>query len=169
MVSPGDLAVPGRPLVRLASASGRRVEASPGENEAARVAIGDSIDIVLNSGTIAGRVVEMVGSVDPDTRRRTIRIELPAGSNPPVGSFARVRLPGPVQKEIVAPLAAVREQGGLRIAWVVGRDGRAELRYVRTGEKVGSDSLEIQSGLAAGERVVLDPPADLVAGARVTS
>jgi RND family efflux transporter MFP subunit len=169
MVSPGDLAVPGRPLVRLASASGRRIEAFPGEEEAGRVSVGDAIEVVVGQKTIVGRVVEVVGSVDRETRRRLIRVELPADTDPAVGSFARVRLPGPAQKGLVAPAAAVREQGALKIAWAVGRDGRAELRYVRTGNRVGSDAIEIQSGLSAGDRVVVDPPADLVAGARLSS
>ena len=50
----------------------------------------------------------------------------------------------------------------------VGPDGRVVLRYVRTGGHAGS-SVEVRSGLQAGERVVLDPPADLEAGTRVSS
>jgi multidrug efflux pump subunit AcrA (membrane-fusion protein) len=42
------------------------------------------------------------------------------------------------------------------------------LRYVRTGSRSGG-SVEVRSGLEAGERVVLDPPADLEAGTRVSS
>ena len=43
------------------------------------------------------------------------------------------------------------------------------LRYVRTGAHAKGGLVEIRSGLEAGERVVLDPPADLEAGTRVTS
>ncbi|HEY6100549.1 MAG TPA: efflux RND transporter periplasmic adaptor subunit [Anaeromyxobacter sp.] len=168
MVSPGDLAVPGRPLVRLASASGRRVEASPGEEEAARVSVGDPVEVVVAGRTLPGRVAEIVGSVDRETRRRSIRVDLPADADPAIGSFARVRLPGTVERRLVAPRSALRDQGGLRIAWAVGRDGRAELRYVRTGESSGPDAVEIRAGLSAGERVVVDPPADLSAGTRLS-
>jgi multidrug efflux pump subunit AcrA (membrane-fusion protein) len=59
-------------------------------------------------------------------------------------------------------------RGGLEIAWAVGPDGRVALRYVRTGSRAGG-TVEVRSGLQAGERVILDPPADLEAGTRVLS
>jgi RND family efflux transporter MFP subunit len=168
-VSPGDLAAPGRPLVRLASIGGRRVEASPGEREAERLSVGEEVSLELGGQIILGRIGEIVGAVDPATRRRTVRVDLPAGVEPAVGTFARVRLTGPSQARILAPARAVVARGGLELAWVVGADGVVSLRYVRTGTPAGEGLLEIRSGLEAGERVVLDPPADLEAGTRVRS
>jgi RND family efflux transporter MFP subunit len=168
MVSPGDLAAPGRPLVRLASASGRRVEAAPGEGEAALLKPGDALEIAIGGRTITGRVAEIVGAVDPSTRRRTVRVDLPAGEEPPIGSFARLLLAGPATPRLLVPERAVVARGGLEIAWAVGPDERVALRYVRTGGRAGG-SVEVRSGLEAGERVVLDPPADLEAGTRVSS
>lgn len=169
MVSPGDLAAPGRPLVRLASISGRRVQAEPAEEDAARLTVGDPVDVVLTSGPVRGRVAEIIGAVDPATRRRTVRIDLPAGVDPAVGSFARVVLPGPRETRLVVPSRAVVERGGLELAWAVGPDRRVSLRYVRTGAAAGEGLVEVRSGLEAGERIVLDPPTDLEAGARVRS
>jgi RND family efflux transporter MFP subunit len=168
MVSVGDLAGPGRPLVRVASIAGRRVEAAPSEEEAARLSPGDEVEVVIGGRSLRGRVVEIVGAVDPATRRRTIRIDLPEGTEPAVGTFARVLLPGPREPRILAPARAVVARGGLKLAWAVGSDGKAALRYVRTGP-VSGDLVEIRSGLDAGETVVLDPPADLEAGTRVRS
>jgi HlyD family secretion protein len=65
------------------------------------------------------------------------------------------------------PERAVVARGGLEIAWAVGTDGRVALRYVRTGRRAGG-SVEVRSGLEAGEKVVLDPPADLETGTRVS-
>lgn len=168
MVSPGDLAAPGRPLVRLASATGRRVEAAPGEAEAALLRTGDALEIAIGGRTVTGRVAEIVGAVDPATRRRTVRVDLPAGIEPPIGSFARLVLAGASTAKLLVPERAVIARGGLEIVWAVGPDGRAALRYVRTGARSGG-SVEVRSGLEAGERVVLDPPADLEAGTRVAS
>jgi HlyD family secretion protein len=169
LVSPGDLAVPGRPLVRLASASGRRVEAAPGEREAARLSVGEEVAVVLEGKTLTGRIAEIVGGVDPGTRRRTVRVDLPPGVEPAVGTFARLRLPGETSVRVVAPARAVVSRGGLELAWAVGPDGAVALRYVRTGPPAGEGIVEIRSGLQVGERVVLDPPADLEAGTRVAS
>jgi RND family efflux transporter MFP subunit len=169
MASAGDLAAPGRPLVRLASTKGRRVEAAPGEEDAARLSVGQSIPVVLGGKVVDGRIVEIVGAVDPATRRRIVRIDLPRGVEPPVGSFARLRLAGPSTPRLVAPARAVVTRGGLQIAWAIGNDGRVSLRYVRTGPPAGPGLVEIRSGLKAGERVVLDPPGDLTAGTRAIS
>ncbi len=169
MVSAGDLVAPGRPLVRLASVEGRRVEAAPGEEETARLSVGDAVPVVLGDRILEGRIVEIVGAVDPATRRRAVRVELPAGIEPPVGSFARLRLPGPSAPRLVLPARAIVTRGGLEIAWAVGDDGRVVLRYVRTGASAGPGLVEIRSGLEAGERVVLDPPEDLAAGTRAIS
>jgi RND family efflux transporter MFP subunit len=167
-VSPGDLAGPGRPLVRIASLSGRRVEAAPAEQDAAALEPGGTLEVVVGGRTVTGRIVEIVGTVDPWTRRRTVRVDLPAGFEPALGSFARVVLPGPAVPRLFAPASAVVARGGLEIAWAVDRDGRVALRYVRTGSR-RDGNVEVLSGLEAGERVVLDPPADLEAGTRVTS
>ena len=169
LVSVGDLAAPGRPLVRLATVTGRRIEAAPGEREAAGLSVGDAVEVEIQGARASGRVAEIVGAVDPSTRRRTIRVDLPAGSEPAVGTFARLLLPGPKQPRLLAPSRAVVARGGLELAWAVGADGALSLRYVRTGPPATEGLVEIRSGLEAGERVVLDPPADLEAGMRVAS
>jgi multidrug efflux pump subunit AcrA (membrane-fusion protein) len=86
-----------------------------------------------------------------------------------VGSFARLRLPGAQESRIVVPHSAIVQRGGLEIAWIVGVDERVSLRYVRTGPRMADGLVQIRSGLEAGERVVVDPPSSLAAGARVSS
>jgi RND family efflux transporter MFP subunit len=66
---------------------------------------------------------------------------------------------------IVVPKAAIRSAGGTSIVWVV-RDERVERRAVRVGAASG-EQVEIVSGLNAGERVVVEGPAELADGARV--
>ena len=168
-VSPGDLAAPGRPLVRLASIGGRRVEVFPGEQEAERLSVGDEVGIEIDGRALHGPIAEIVGAVDPATRRRTVRVDLPAGVEPAIGTFARVRLSGPSRPRVLVPAQAVVARGGLELAWVAGADGAVSLRYVRTGAPAGGGMVEIRSGLEAGDRVVLDPPPDLEAGTRVRS
>lgn len=167
-VSPGDLAGPGRPLVRIASLSGRRVEAAAAEQDAAALAPGATLEVEVAGRTVTGRIAEIVGTVDPSTRRRIVRVDLPAGMEPAPGSFARVVLPGPAVPRLFVPAGAVVARGGLEIAWAVDRDGSVALRYVRTGSR-REGNVEVLSGLEAGERVIVDPPADLESGTKVTS
>jgi len=49
---------------------------------------------------------------------------------------------------------------------VVDADGRARFRLVRTGAAADS-SIEVQSGLTAGERIVLSPGAAVDNGTRI--
>ena len=169
-------------LVRLsaprarANADGRRstslhrvsAATAPGEDQASVLEEGESVEVAVGDRTWTGRVAEIVGAVDSATRRRTVRIDLPAGVDPPVGAFARLLLPGPAEERLVAPARVVVARGGLEMVWAVSEQGRADLRYVRTG--AARDGLvELRSGVAAGERLVLDPPADLEAGTRIRS
>lgn len=67
---------------------------------------------------------------------------------------------------LIIPTSAVqRQQDGQEIAWVLQGDG-VEKRQLRLGAST-EDETVVLSGLKAGERVILSPPADLAAGKRV--
>jgi RND family efflux transporter MFP subunit len=66
---------------------------------------------------------------------------------------------------LVVPQAALREDGGQDVVWVVD-DERLERRAVRVGA-ASSDGVEVLAGLAAGERVVVEPSVELEDGMRV--
>ncbi len=67
---------------------------------------------------------------------------------------------------MLAPKRALRSVEGRDVVFVV-RDGRVERRAVTAGPVQG-DEVEIASGLASGEQVVVDGPASLKDGDRVT-
>jgi hypothetical protein len=66
---------------------------------------------------------------------------------------------------VLVPAAAVRVEGKSGIVFVVA-DDKAQRRAVTLGQSVGPDR-QVLSGLSAGERVVLSPPASLDDGAAV--
>lgn len=72
----------------------------------------------------------------------------------------------PAGRAVAIPRHAVREQDGRSLVFVV-RDNRAERRAVTLGGPPTGDAV-VTAGLAAGERVVLDPPATLTDGTVVT-
>jgi hypothetical protein len=117
---------------------------------------------------VTAPVVEIVAASDPATRRRLVRVELPPDLQPAVGTYARVLLPSTATSEkTLVPAAALVKRGGLDVAWVVGAGETIELRYVQPGSTSPDGRVEVRSGLSGGERVVLSPPADLAAGARL--
>ena len=70
-----------------------------------------------------------------------------------------------VARAVLVPKAALQERDGRAVVFVV-RDGRAERRAVTVNTTSGGDT-EVGTGLAAGERVVLDAPKDLTDGSIV--
>jgi hypothetical protein len=66
---------------------------------------------------------------------------------------------------VLAPAAAIASRDGNDVAFVV-NDEQVQRRTLKLGRTLGEDR-EVLDGLAGGDTVVLDPPADLADGARV--
>ena len=69
------------------------------------------------------------------------------------------------RRGVLVPAAAVRNVDGRNVLFVA-RDGRVERRVVPASEFNNATKL-VESGLAPGERVVVDPPPGLVDGEAV--
>ncbi len=70
---------------------------------------------------------------------------------------------GAARRVVRIPRAAVRGASGGESVWVVDSQGKIERRAVRLAAGAG-DPAEVTAGLAAGEKVVVEGPATLVAG-----
>lgn len=120
-----------------------------------------------------GRIVRTEGELDAKTRmiHAVARIEDPYArgddpNRPPlsVGLFVTAQIEGKVVDGVVAlPRAALRHDGKVL---VVDPDDRLTMRSVEVLKRDRSQVL-IASGLAAGERVCISPPALAVEGMRV--
>jgi len=67
-----------------------------------------------------------------------------------------------VQRGVLVPAAAIRQDAGADVIYVV-RDGRAERRAVTLGGAQG-DSRQVQTGISAGDSVIVDAPPTLKDG-----
>lgn len=65
-----------------------------------------------------------------------------------------------------APRASVRGSQGEEFVFVVGSENRLERRAIKLGPG-GEDPAEVVAGLSAGERVLVEGPADLAAGVEI--
>jgi membrane fusion protein, multidrug efflux system len=160
----GDMAMPGRPLVTVYDPAALRVSAQVPQTVAARLAP-DAAAMAEVPATPAGRIkpakVQLLPTVDPATHTQELRLDLPAevkGVTP--GMFARAWLPmasGASARLFVSPQSVLR-RAEMTAVYVIGADGMPLLRQVRLG-RAEADRVEVLSGVAAGERVALDPQA----------
>ena len=72
----------------------------------------------------------------------------------------------PAGTQVIVPKAALQNSDDRDVVWVV-RDGRVERRAVTVAQTSGDEST-IAAGLNGGEKVVINPPADLAEGAKVS-
>ncbi|MBS0319129.1 MAG: efflux RND transporter periplasmic adaptor subunit [Proteobacteria bacterium] len=161
----GDMALPGRPLVTLYDPAAMRVSvalpqavaATQGRFDGARVELPDVVD-----APVVPIAAQLLPAVDASTHTQELRLDLPPGlAAVRPGMFARVSLGAlaPSQdNRIYVPASAIVRRTELTAVYVVGDDGTARLRQVRTGPASGA-RVEVLSGLAVGERVALDPQA----------
>ncbi|MBS0446008.1 MAG: efflux RND transporter periplasmic adaptor subunit [Proteobacteria bacterium] len=166
----GDMALPGKPLLVVYDPHVLRVSAALPQSAAARLPAGAKADVRVELPElpevrrwIEPAARELLPTVDPATHTRTLRLGLPAGlAGVAPGLFARVWLSGvaaPAEgPRLYVPARSVVRRAELSAVYVVGADGRPALRQVRTGPVAG-DRIEVLAGLAAGERVALDPQA----------
>jgi len=159
----GDMAMPGRRLMTLYDPAALRVSVAVPQTLAGGVSL-DQPPTVELPDVVPGRIdpvgAQLLPAVDPATHTQELRLDLPAplaGVRP--GTFARVWLAPPgSDTPLYVPARAVMRRAELSVVYVIAEEGMPRLRQVRVGRREG-DNVEILSGVAAGERVALDPQA----------
>ena len=133
----------------------------------------ESIELILADGSTfpnKGRLL----SVDRQVQASTGTILITAlvrnpGSILRPGFFARARILAQILKNaVVVPQRAVSEVQGSYQLGVVGADGKAEIRPVQVGPRLGTDWV-ITSGLKVGEKVVVEGLQKIKSGAPVVA
>jgi RND family efflux transporter MFP subunit len=170
LVEVGDLAAPGRPLVRLESLSGRQIWLTVREADIHRLQAGGMIEVGFDSMAperrFPGTVDEIVPAADPATHTFTVKVgvedvEIASGSS------GRGYIAGDAGERLVVPSSAVHRRGGLELVVIRGPDGLARTRAVTTGAELGEGRVEVLSGLAEGDQALIDAPGPLPDGTPV--
>lgn len=168
IASEGDMAAPGMPLVELEGEGAFQVEAGIPDSLASGLAADAVVRVEVPAAQVrfSAPISELAAATDPGARSVTARINLPAdvAGNGALrtGLFARLQVPGAPARALRVPAGAVSLVGQMERVFVA-NNGRAELRLVKTGA-TRDGRVEVLSGLSAGERVVVAPPAGLREG-----
>jgi len=170
MIEVGDLAAPGRPLVRLESLSGRKVWLTIREADIGRITKGQKLTLRFDTrsdlGDVSGIVDEIVSAADPATHTFTVKVSL-GNLDVSSGIAARALLPGDETSRLAVPTSAVFYRGGLELVVVRNQDGTARTRAVTTGSQIAGDRIEILSGLSEGDQIVVDASGPVADGTPV--
>lgn len=152
----GDLAAPGRGLLEVEDPATARFEADMPLGLSGKVQLGAKFPVTLNDGgagaVVEGRVSEIEPVADPVSRTFRVKLDLAPDARWRAGMFGRVAVPGAESVLLSVPAASVVVRGQMEYV-LVESGGKARLRVVRTGKRIGDD-VQVLSGLEAGERVV---------------
>ena len=164
LANAGDLSAPGQPLLEIEGTADFQIEAGVPDSLAARLAVGTPLAVEVPAAGLGftGTLVELSSASDAFARNVPAKISVPAGTAVRSGQFARIQVPGAPARTMLAPAATVSTLGQMERVFVA-VDNRAVLRLVKTGAMRG-DRVEILSGVAEGDRLVLNPPVGLREG-----
>lgn len=161
---PGTFAGPGTPIVMLEKSGDYRLEVPVEESLLKGLRTGHRVTVELDAP--AELVIsEILPSLNAQSRTATVRINLPYKPGLRSGMSGRIRLPGEERDAVTIPVAAVRANGQLQTVFTV-QNNRARAALVTLGD-TRDGRVEVLTGIAANDRVIVSPPAALVDGAPV--
>jgi RND family efflux transporter MFP subunit len=157
----------GRALFLLAQTDPLRVYINVPQSYAQLVKAGQPVVVTqaeLGGQTFSGQVARTAGSIDAVTRMMQVEVSLPNrdGTLLP-GAYVQVSLPLAASRALTIPSNALLFRAeGTRVA-VVDAQGRVKLRAVTLGRNYG-ETVQVLEGLAATDRMVLNPSDSLAEG-----
>jgi RND family efflux transporter MFP subunit len=167
MVEPGNMAVPGTPLMRVEDTRRFRLDVRIDESRIGRLSPGATVAIAFDGGSddaarvVNGTVAEVGRAVAADARSFLVKIELPADPGLRSGMFGRARVSIQPRRALTVPEAALLHRGQVTSVFVVEKD-IARVRLVNVS------GAEVLAGLSEGDVVIVTPPPALTDGRRVT-
>ena len=154
-VEPGDLALPGKPLLLFQTTGRLRLEAHVREGLIGCVHTGDclNVDISTLDRVVEARVEEIVPYSDPQSRTFLVKALIPSIPGIYPGMFGKLKIPVRQRQVIAVPRMAVKHVGQMELV-MVDENGRWEKRLIKTGQSLG-DRVEVLSGLTGSETIGL--------------
>jgi RND family efflux transporter MFP subunit len=153
LAEPGDLASPGRIVIRLFDPTRLRIEVPVRESLVEAIKLGDKVhfDVPALGKAFEGDVREIVPAVDPGSR--TFMVMVCMGEQPELmpGMFGTLRLEIGSEKAVLVPSAAISRVGQLEYASAL-VEGEARRVLVRTVE-AQNGMRKVISGISPGMKV----------------
>lgn len=155
LVEPGDLALPGKPLVMLQTSGFLRLEAYVREGLIKKVSAGDTLDVYIDTlgETVAATVEEIVPYADPQTRTFLVKAALPPMTGLYPGMYGKLLIPVTERQVVTVPRNAIKRVGQLELV-DVRMDDTWRTLFVTTGKAIDG-RVEVLSGLSGNETIAV--------------
>ncbi len=159
----GTLAIPNVPLVSIISNNKYQIESFVAETDLAKIQVGDSAMISLDTLDGSTQFSAKVIKIDPSATQladgsSAYKVTLQFDNEDPrlkVGLSANIKIYGAKKDNVLIILAHdVVQKNGLYYAMVLNSQQKVEEKQIELGLKGGNDQWELISGLAAGDSVV---------------
>jgi RND family efflux transporter MFP subunit len=114
-----------------------------------------------------GKVTRIADALQPGTRTLLTEIDIPnpdGALTPGIYCTIELRIPRRTPSLSVPADAIIFNRNGMQVAVV--KNGKAEIRKVNLKRDLGT-RVEVDSGIKAGEQVILNPPVTLADGSKV--
>lgn len=153
MVEPGDLALPGKPLVLMRTRKGFRLEAHVRAELVKHIARGQTLkaEIPTLDTTVDAVVNEIVPWADPETRSFLVKAVIPSVKGLYPGMYGKLLIPESETRVVLIPESALITTGQLDLVMVKDSSGWSR-RYIKTGKK-RDGMIEVLSGLSSNETI----------------
>ena len=159
------------PVVKLSQNSRLRLVIPVPESAVSRVRVGASVELNVQSlhKAFTGRIARFSDRLDTDTRTMRVEVDVLNPNDELVpGMYADASMVLDEAKNVlVAPVEAIDRTEDSPRVFLVNREGHVELRDVKIGLEAG-DRVELASGVAADDLVVIGNRSQLKAGAVVS-
>lgn len=154
----GEYVAAGTPIVQLVKTDPLRLRLDVPERECILVRPGQVVLLLVegDTNTYRGEIARLSPALDEQTRTLRVEADVPRQGSLRPGLFARAQIiVAEQERTLTVPGDAIITFAGLEKVVAV-EDGKAVEKVVSTGRR-GPDWVEVVSGLAAGESVVLRP------------
>ncbi len=170
-VSPGDVVQPGSALFTVVDPSSMRLEASVPAEQLAEIRIGVPVTFTVSGypgRQFVGRITRINPTADPTTRQVRIYVSIPNAGRALVGGlFANGKMSSATKMGLIVPTSAVDVRGTAPFVMRV-RRGKVEKVQIKTGlTDKSSESVEVISGLQAGDTLLLGAAQGITPGTLV--
>lgn len=166
---PGDLAVPGVPILRIEALGQLRFETWVPISINEQISIGQSILLELDGklNPINAVVTEIVRSADPVTQRYKVRLGIPENTALMVGHYGTAKFKLGVDNLSTVNNKALIQRAGIDGVFIIDSTNKARFRTVRLGRN-WNGRRELLAGPEADSITILSPPKNLRDGDSVT-